>query len=75
MKQKQNKSIRKLANLPHQELIEALNKYLKETTTSRRLSFEHAKAIFIEIHDASCPRLTIYNGRRGGESERLFIYQ
>ena len=75
IKQKRNKSTRKPANLPDQEIIEALNKYLKETTASQRLSFEHPKAIFIEVRDAACARLTIYNGRRGGEPARLFIYQ
>ena len=36
IKQKRNKSTRKPANLPDQELIEVLNKYLKETTARQR---------------------------------------
>ena len=75
IKQKRNKSTRKLANLSDQEVIEALNKYLKETMASQRLSFEHPKTIFIEVHDAACARLTIYTGRRGDEPGRLIIYQ
>ena len=53
IKQKQNKSTRKPANLPDQELIEVLNKYLNETTASQRLSFEHPESIFIEVRDAA----------------------
>ena len=75
IKQKRNKSTRKHSNLPDQELIEVSNKYLKETTATQKLSFEHPKAIFIEVRDAACARLTIYNGRRGGEPAHLFIYQ
>ena len=51
IKQKRNKPKRKPANLPDQELIEGFNKYLKEITTSQRLSFEHPKAIFIKDCD------------------------
>lgn len=29
----------------------------------------------MSIRDAACERLTIFNGRRGGEPARLFIYQ
>ena len=75
IKRKRNKSTRKPANLPDQELIEVLNKCFKETPATQKLSFEHPKAIFIEVRDAGCARLTIYIGRRGGEPARLFIYQ
>ena len=74
IKQKRNKPKRKPANLPDQELIEGFNKYLKEITACQRLSFELPKAIFIKDCDATCARLTIYNGRKVGEPHvSLFI--
>lgn len=31
------------------------------------------KRLYVELRNAICVRLTIYNGRRGGEPARLFI--
>lgn len=73
--QKRNKTTRKPANLPSSDLVNKLNKYLTAVTTKENFVLEAPETVFVNIRDAACARLTIYNGRRGGEPTRLFIYQ
>ena len=75
IRQKRNKSTRKPGNLPNVETIDELTCYIKEITSKEKISFGLPCSIFVDIRDAACSRLTIYNGRRGGEPARLFIYQ
>ena len=39
------------------------------------MSYEFSPSIFVDVRDAAWARLTVYNGRRGGEPARLFLYQ
>lgn len=73
--QKRNKSTRKPANLPDTDVINQLNNYLKEVTSDGFIQLSLPRMVFTEVRDAACARLTVYNGRRGGEPARLFIYQ
>jgi len=73
--QKHNKTTRKPANLPDDELVDNLKKYWSAVTTKASFAMELPENVFCSVRDAACARLTIYNGRRGGEPARLFIYQ
>lgn len=75
IRQKRNKATRKPGNLPEENVIEELNSYLKGVTATDYIVYKLPSTIFIEVRDAACARLTIYNGRRGGEPARLYIYQ
>ena len=73
--QKRNKSTRKPANLPDTDVINQLNNHLKEITSGGYIKLSLPSMVFTEVRDAACARLTVFNGRRGGEPARLFIYQ
>ena len=73
--QKRNKSTRKPANIPDDDVINQLNQYMKMVTSPASISFELPANVFTKVRDATCSRLTVYNGRRGGEPARLFVYQ
>ena len=75
IKQKRNKCTRKPANLPDDNLIEELKSYLDKITSKEYFSLELPDDVFTTVRDAVCARLVIYNGRRGGEPARLYIYQ
>ena len=75
IRQKRNKSTRKPASLPNEEVIRLLTDYINKTTDKSYILFKHPSSIFVDVRDAACARLTIYNGRRGGEPARLFLYQ
>ena len=75
LKQKRNKTTRKPANLPEPEIVNELNNYLKSSTLKKNFEFQLPCTVFNEVRDATCARLTIFNGRRGGEPARMFIYQ
>lgn len=75
LKQKRNKMTRKPANMPADNLVVKLMEHIKKVTHSDNIVFKFPSNIFCEVRDAACGRLTIFNGRRGGETARLFIYQ
>lgn len=75
IKQKRNRVTRKPANLPDGDVVLALTNYLKQITSKENVDLHFPGTIFVEVRDASCTRLTVYNGRRGGEPARMFLYQ
>ncbi|XP_057317070.1 uncharacterized protein LOC130661123 [Hydractinia symbiolongicarpus] len=75
IKQKRNKITQKPGNLPTNETVEQRTTYLRNLTSKEKLAYELPAEIYVDVRDAVCARLTMYNGRRGGEPARLFIYQ
>ena len=75
LKQKRNKTTRKPANLPDNSFVNDLKLYLKKITAKENFIFKASPDVFVSLRDATCARLTIFNGRRGGEPARLFVYQ
>ena len=75
IQQRRNKVTRKPANLPQEKTVEVLNANMKKIMSPPNLSYQFPMSIFVDVRDAACARLTIYNGRRGGEPARLFLYQ
>lgn len=73
--QRCNKTTRKPANLPSNEIVSDLKMYLTQVTKRKKFIFKIPSDVFVDVRDAACTRLTVYNGRRGGEPARLFIYQ
>nr|XP_047130473.1 uncharacterized protein LOC105843290 isoform X3 [Hydra vulgaris] len=73
--QKRNKSTRKPANLPDNQALKLLQNYLSEVVDSSFFPLKFPSSVFVDVRDAACTRLTIFNVRRGGEPARLFIYQ
>ena len=73
--QKRNKSTRRPDSLPKENDVKELNGYFKKSLSADSLCFQYPGLIFVSVRDALCARLTIYNGRRGGEPARLFLYQ
>ena len=74
IRQKRNKSTRKPGNLPNVETIDELTCYIKEITSKENISFGLPISIFVDVRDAACSRLTIYNGRRGGGSPPDYFF-
>ena len=66
--------LRKPSELPVESDILKLREYLLKTieTYSNTLTFMDATS-FVELRDAVCARLTLFNARRGGEPARLLL--
>uniref|UniRef100_A0A7M5XJL2 Uncharacterized protein n=1 Tax=Clytia hemisphaerica TaxID=252671 RepID=A0A7M5XJL2_9CNID len=75
IKQKRNKTTRKPANLPDEDLVQELKAYILKVTLKSNFIFQSPKDVFVDVRDAACARLTMFNGRRGGEPARLYVYQ
>uniref|UniRef100_A0A7M6DJE2 SET domain-containing protein n=4 Tax=Clytia hemisphaerica TaxID=252671 RepID=A0A7M6DJE2_9CNID len=75
IKQKRNKSTRKPGNLPDEEIVQDLKSYLLGIIRKDQFIFKQPSEVYVNVRDAACARLTIFNGRRGGEPARLFTYQ
>ena len=65
IKQKRNKATRKPANLPDEELVQDLRKYLLDTMKKENFIFKEPQSCYVEVRDATCARLVMFNGRRG----------
>ena len=67
--------LRKPASLPQEHDVQLLRNYvlkvMREITTDG-YAFWDAHA-FVQLRDACCVRLTLFNGRRGGEPARLLL--
>ena len=60
----------------NEKFVANLHKYIRDTIA--KLSDEYTiidQAAFIELRDAICTRITLFNGRRGGEPSRMKITQ
>ena len=75
LKQKRNKTTRKPASLPDDGFVNELKIYFTNVTSKKNFIFKSPADVFVTLRDATCARLTIFNGRRGGEPARLFVYQ
>uniref|UniRef100_A0A7M5UR60 Uncharacterized protein n=2 Tax=Clytia hemisphaerica TaxID=252671 RepID=A0A7M5UR60_9CNID len=75
IKQKRNKSTRRPENLPDEEIVQDLKKYLLDVMLKENFIFNPPSNEYVQVRDATCARLTMFNGRRGGEPARLFTYQ
>ena len=68
--------LRKPVNLPLQEDLTRLKNYVMETVKKLTGGFQvWDSRSFITLRDCCCARLTLFNGRRGGEPARLMIYE
>ena len=62
IKQKRNKTTRKPANLPNEDLVKELKNYFLNVTLKSNFVFQSSKDVFVEVRDAACARLTMFNG-------------
>ena len=67
--------LRKPAMLPQEQDVELLRNYainlMREITTDVYTFWD--AHVFVQIRDSCCVRLTLFNGRRGGEPARLLL--
>nr|XP_047140924.1 uncharacterized protein LOC124815988 [Hydra vulgaris] len=74
LNKRRNEKHKKPAQLPMEEDIQTIRNHI--VTTMEKLTSEYEIIdghSFIQLRDCACARLTIFNGRRGGEPARLTI--
>ena len=65
--------LRKPANLPLDEDIRTIRNFALKKISEIVSTYVLDAHSFIELRDVICARLTLFNGRRGGEPARLLI--
>jgi len=74
LNERRNTNSRKPAQLPLEEDIEVVRDHMKSVMTRYESSFQFFDShSFVELRDVVCTRLTLFNGRRGGEPARLLL--
>nr|XP_047132039.1 uncharacterized protein LOC124811030 isoform X2 [Hydra vulgaris] len=74
LNKRRNEKHKKPAQLPMEEDIQTIRNHI--VITMEKLTSEYEiidRPSFIQLRDCACARLTIFNGRRGGEPARLTI--